>query len=52
VDNNDRVLVYGCHSGDKCVATVPWVEVVSVSYVAFDLLSVSQDTDLREENPL
>jgi hypothetical protein len=41
VDNDDSVLVYSCHSGDKCVATVPWVEVVSVSYVAFDLLSVS-----------
>jgi hypothetical protein len=41
VDNDDRVLIYSCHSGDKCVATVPWVEVVSVSYIAFDLLSVS-----------
>jgi hypothetical protein len=41
VDYDDRVLVYSCDSGDKCVATVPWVQIVSVSYIAFDLLSVS-----------
>ena len=41
MDYDDRVLVYSCDSGDKCVATVPWVQIVSVSYIAFDLLSVS-----------
>jgi hypothetical protein len=41
VDYDDRVQVYSGDSGDKLVATVPWVEVVSVPNIAFDLLSVS-----------
>jgi hypothetical protein len=40
VDYDDRFQVYSGDSGDKRVAAVPWVEVVSVPNIAFDLLSV------------
>jgi hypothetical protein len=40
VDYDDRFQVYSGDGGDKCVATVPWVEVVSVPNITFDLLGV------------
>jgi hypothetical protein len=49
VDYDDRFRVYSSDSSDKCVATMPWIKVVSVPNITFDLLSVRYNTEVREE---